>query len=79
MNYNTFLIRYGIEPDNFKNKELIPQKTDTGYMYYLEQETNIERKCPNCNSTNVCIKDYDKVKINITVNEHITDTLLIKK
>lgn len=56
MNYNTFLIRYGIEPDNFKNKESVPQKTNTGYLYYLEQETAIERKCPNCSSTKCIYK-----------------------
>ena len=58
MNYNTFLIRYGIDPKCFKNKELFPIKTDTGYLYYLEQETEIVRKCPKCNRTDLHIKAY---------------------
>lgn len=79
MNYNTFLIRFGIEPDNFKPIESIPIKTDTGYSYYLEQRTDINRICPNCNSKNVVIHQYDVVKLNITTNENVTDELIIKK
>ena len=44
MNYNTFLIRYGIDLKYFKNKELFPIKTDAGYLYYLGQETEIVRR-----------------------------------
>ena len=58
MNYNTFLIRYGIEPKCFKNKELFPIKTDTGFLYELEQETQILRVCPECNSRKIYIKGY---------------------
>lgn len=79
MNYNTFLIRYGIDPKCFKNKELFPIKTDTGYLYYLEQETEIVRKCPKCNRTDLHIKAYYKSKMNITINANETDTLLIKR
>ena len=53
MNYNTFLIRYGIDPKCFKNKELFPIKTDTGYLYYLEQETETIRRCPNQRGTSL--------------------------
>ena len=79
MNYNTFLIRYGIDPKCFKNKELFPIKTDTGYLYYLEQETEIVRRCPKCNRTDLHIKAYYKSKMNITINANETDTLLIKR
>ena len=72
MNYNTFLIRYGIDPKCFKNKELFPIKTDTGYLYYLEQETEIVRKCPKCNRTDLHIKAYYKSKMNITINANET-------
>ena len=79
MNYNTFLIRYGIDPKSFKNKELIPVKTDTGFMYYLEQETEIMRKCPKCNRTNLYIKGYYETKMSITINSNETDILIIKR
>ena len=79
MNYNTFLIRYGIDPKCFKNKELFPIKTDTGYLYYLEQETQTIRRCPNCNRTDLHIKGYYESKLNITINSNETDTLIIKR
>lgn len=79
MNYNTFLIRYGIDPKCFKNKELFPIKTDTGFLYELEQETQILRVCPECNSRKIYIKGYYSSKLNITINSNQTDTLLIKR
>ena len=62
MNYNTFLIRYGISPDNFKAVVAEPIKTSTGYMYCLEQRTDINRQCPFCDSKSIIIKDYDMIK-----------------
>ena len=40
MNYNTFLIRYGISPDNFKAVVAEPIKTTIKYSYGFE---NFER------------------------------------
>lgn len=79
MNYNTFLIRYGISPDNFKAVVAEPIKTSTGYMYCLEQRTDINRQCPFCDSKSIIIKDYDMIKTNISINDNSKDFLMIKK
>lgn len=79
MNYNTFLLRFGIDPKCFKNKETIPIKTETGFLYYLEQETSTIRKCPNCNRHDLHIKGYYNCKMNLTINSNETDTLIIKR
>ena len=40
MNFNTFLLRLGLDPDNFKNIPSDPIKTDKGFIYEIEQRTD---------------------------------------
>ena len=79
MNYNTFLLRFVIDPKCFKNKETIHIKKETWFLYYLEQETSTIRKCPNCNRHDLHIKEYYNCKMNLTINSNETDTLIIKR
>jgi len=78
MNFNTFLSRLGIDPDNFKNVQTDPIATEGGFIFYAEQRTD-ERKCPHCSSSRVEIKSYHHVKINCSENENIKDILRVKK
>jgi len=77
-NYNIFLIRFGLNPNNFKQQEVNPIKTDTGYLYYLEQSKS-QVECPFCQRAKLYVKGYYETKINVTINSNETDILLIKR
>lgn len=57
MNNNTLLLKLGINPDNFKNTIVDPIKTNDGFIYELQERTDV-RTCPYCDSTSVYIKEY---------------------
>ena len=78
MDFNTLLLRLGIDSTCFKNLLNEPIKTETGFIYEVEQRTDI-RICPYCGKHNVIINDYDTVEINCSETNQITDTLRIKK
>jgi hypothetical protein len=62
MNFNTFLLRLGLDPDNFKNIPSDPIKTDKGFIYEFEQRTD-QREFPHCHADKVYINDYAFVEI----------------
>lgn len=78
MDFNTLLFRLGLDSNDFINKLNEPIKTDSGFIYEIEQRKDI-RICPKCNCNNAVIKDYDYVEINCSETNHITDTVRIKK
>ncbi len=78
MDFNIFLSRFGLDPDNFVNEQLEPIKTEFGYLYEVEQRTD-HRQCPTCNSCNVYIHNYFYVAVNCSENNHLQDILRIKK
>lgn len=78
MNFNTFLLRLGIDPDNFKNVPSDPIVTEGGFIYEVAQRTD-RRECPFCHSENAYINDYAFVEIDCSENGEIEDTLRIKK
>ena len=78
MNFNTFLLRLGLDPDNFKNIPSDPIKTDKGFIYEIEQRTD-QRECPHCHADKVYINDYAFVEIGCSENNEIQDTIRIKK
>lgn len=77
MNSNTYLKRFGLDPNDFKHITNEPIITDNGYIYLLEQ--SIEKQpCPYCLSKNIVIKDYYFKDINISSSFHIKDIFRIK-
>lgn len=78
MDFNTFLTRLGIDPDNFKNIKTEPIITDDGFIFYTEQRSD-ERICPYCHGSHAEIKGYHHVDINCSDNENIKDILRVKK
>jgi transposase len=78
MNFNIFLLRFGLDPDNFINKFLEPIKTEFGFIYEVEQRTDL-RQCPTCKSHNSYVNNYFYIKINCSENNHLQDVLRIKK
>lgn len=78
MDFNIFLLRLGLEPNNFKNKPIEPVQFDRGFVFETEQIVE-ERKCPHCSSHDVYINDYRFVEYRCTENQNITDILRVKK
>lgn len=78
MDFNTFLLRLGLEPNNFTNKPIEPIRFEDGFVFETEQIIE-ERKCPHCSSSNVYINDYRYVEYRCTENQNITDILRVKK
>lgn len=78
MDFNTLLLRLGIDSSCFVNRLNEPIKTDEGFIYEVEQECK-ERLCPFCNSTDVIIHDHDTIEINCCETDHIKDVLRIRK
>jgi hypothetical protein len=55
MDYNSMLLRLGLDPSNFVNRVNEPIKTDTGFIYEVEQKKD-KLPCPFCPSNNVYVK-----------------------
>lgn len=78
MDFNTFLFRLGLNPDDFKNKLVDPIPFDGGYIFELEQKDS-NRICPYCKSTDVYIKEYKNITIRNKENVNEIDIIKIKK
>ncbi len=79
MNYNTFLLRFGFNPCDFKNKEpLIIEGDDESIIYEVEQNLD-NRRCPTCNLDKTLVKDHDWVTINLNTTIDKKEYLRIRK
>ena len=68
MNFNTILLRFGLDPDDFINELIEPIKSGNVFIYNIRQKTDF-RHCPYCNHDDAYINDYDYVEINESDNE----------
>jgi len=57
MDYNSMLLRLGLDPRNFVNRVNEPIKTDKGFIYEVEQKKD-KPPCLFCRSNNVYVKGY---------------------
>lgn len=78
MNFNTFVVRFGLDPNNFKEIPNDPIKTDDGFIYELEEKIRKD-KCPFCSSNLIDIKGYYFESIKMTINISIKEVLRIKR
>lgn len=78
MNFNTILLRFGLDPDDFINELIEPIKSGNVFIYNIRQKTDF-RHCPYCNHDDAYINDYDYVEINSSETDQIKDILRIKK
>lgn len=78
MDFNTLLLRLGLDPGNFANKLNEPIKTDNGFIYEVDQVIK-KQPCPYCKSQSIYIKGYFTSVINCTETNLITDILRIRK
>lgn len=81
MNYNinNYLILFGLSKDDFEQDISDPITSEDGVTIYLNQRTDINRKCVYCKSLNVVVKDRDLITLRSTINSSQKISLLIKK
>ena len=78
MDYNALLLRLGLDPSNFVNRVNEPIKTDTGFIYEVDQKCD-SRTCPVCHSNDAYIHSFRILEINCSETNQITDILRVKK
>ncbi|MCF0117336.1 MAG: ISL3 family transposase [Bacilli bacterium] len=78
MDFNTLLLRLGINPNNFTNKDNEPIPIANGFLYDVEQSKE-DRSCPYCRSQNSVIYGYYYTETNCSESENIIDILRIKR
>lgn len=78
MDFNSLLLRLGLDPNNFINRQNEPIRTGHGFIYEVEQISD-NRMCPNCCSKNAYIHSFRTAEINCSDNNQITDILRVKK
>ena len=68
-NFSTFILMFGLNPDDYSGEDAEPIKTDKGWIINLKQSTAKDKRiCPNCQSTHVQIKDYHTIEYSISDN-----------
>lgn len=78
MDFNTLLLRLGINPDNFINKDNEPIPIDNGFIYEVEQRRT-DRDCPHCKSHEAKIMGYYYTETKCSESENFDDILRIKR
>ena len=78
MDFNTLLLRLGIDSNNFINKLNEPIVIENGFLYDVEQSKE-DRTCPYCHSEESVIIGYYYTETNCSESENINDKLRIKR
>lgn len=78
MDFNTLLIRLGIDPGNFVNKDSEPIKEGNTFIYPATQRTDV-RECPNCHSSDAEVHSHQTVEIECSETDFARDVLRITK
>lgn len=78
MDYNSLLLRLGLDSNDFINKINEPIRTNHGFIYEVEQKSD-NRMCPNCHGMNSYIHSFRISEINCSETNQITDILRVKK
>ena len=78
MDFNTLLLRLGIHPDNFINKENEPIKINNGFLYDVEQAVT-NRKCLHCDNDDSVIIGYYFTETKCSESDNFKDILRIKR
>jgi len=78
MDFNSLLLRLGLNPSNFMNRINEPIRTEGGFIYEVEQKSD-DRTCPYCHSQNAYVNSFRFSEINCSETNQITDVLRVKK
>ena len=78
MDFNTILLRFGLDSSNFVNKNIASIETSTGFIYEVEEDYR-QHICPHCNNSSITIHDYSWIKIKFSTTIGLKETLRIKR
>ena len=78
MDFNIFLIRFGLNPDDFMNKYLDPIIEGNKFIYEVDQKVTT-RICPECGSVKCYVNGHYKSTKRCQQNEHVEDILIINR
>ena len=79
-NFNTFILMFGLNPDDYSSDIAEPIKTDQGWVINLKQSTdNSKRQCPICGSNHAQINDYNTIEYSVSSNIGEKNYARIKK
>ena len=77
MDFNIFLARFGLSPDNFVNKLNEPIPFERGFIYEIEEQ---KRNCSSpCCHEKAYINNYKTIEYNCSNIEYIDDVIRIKR
>lgn len=79
MYLNTFLIRFGFDPNDFVNELAEPFKTDNNETVYNVRQKTDKIPCPSCGCLDCTVNDYYWVEANCTSNSGDPTIIRIKK
>lgn len=79
MYLNTFLLMFGLDPDNFVNELVEPMESDEGAIIYNLRQRTDNRKCPKCNRKESIIHNYFFTQTSFTSNDGKPIIIRIKK
>ena len=78
MDFNTTLLRFGLDSSNFVNKPIDVIETNDGLIYEVEEDYR-QHICPHCNHPSFFIHDYNWIKIKLTTTIGFKEALRIKR
>ena len=78
MDFNTLLIRFGLDADNFINRPINIIDINNGQIYEIEEKYR-SHICPKCNHPRLLIHDYSWTKIKLSTTIGFKETLRIRR
>lgn len=78
MDFNTILLRFGLDSSNFVNKPINVIATNDGQLYEVEEDYR-QHICPHCNHQSLFIHDYSWIKTKLTTTIGFKEVLRIKR
>ena len=79
MYLNTFLVMFGLNPDDFINELVEPFTSDDGSTIYNLRQRIDKRICPECGCIDALIKDYYYTNTRFTTNDGLVIIIRIKR
>ena len=79
MYLNTFLLFFGLDPDNFVNELVEPFRSDQGEIIYNLRQKVEKVACPYCGCIQCTINNYSWVDLRMTINAENRTIIIIKK
>jgi transposase len=78
MDFNTLLLRLGIDPGNFVNRDSEPIREGDAFIYSVEQRTDL-RECPRCHARNAEAHAHYYAEVECSETDFVRDVLRIRK